>query len=272
MMSGRIEESLRSASKANKQRSFDYTQDLIDEKLREVETIDQMRSLGASIKEMLTEAPHVPLEQLSGMDVWMFARLKELVAEMKARVGFKNLRLDPAQRTAELLVPEMRLDLGDQCIPAFGVGVCHRAGMGQHGGRVLDPPCNPNMRRHEARSPSKPGFRNATGPTRNIHCDLPRGACGPGIQRRDSITRQAKRGPSQAPEGKRRPLLTLGPDLRAVRCGGRVPPLGSAQGVFCHEDLSRLIQPQVSQATATSQLRPNEKGARRRPVPSCRLP
>ncbi len=81
MMSGRIEESLRSASKANKQRSFDYTQDLIDEKLREVETIDQMRSLGASIKEMLTEAPHVPLEQLSGMDVWMFARLKELVAE-----------------------------------------------------------------------------------------------------------------------------------------------------------------------------------------------
>lgn len=81
MMSGRIEESLRSASKANKQRSFDYTRDLIDEKLREVETIDQMRALGVSIREMLTEAPHVPLEQLSGMDVWMFARLKELVAE-----------------------------------------------------------------------------------------------------------------------------------------------------------------------------------------------
>ncbi|MHC1680844.1 MAG: hypothetical protein AB9860_06315 [Methanomassiliicoccales archaeon] len=81
MMSGRIEESLRSASKANKQRSFDYTKDLIDEKLREVETIDQMRSLGMSLKEMLTEAPRVPLEQLNGMDVWMFARLKELVSE-----------------------------------------------------------------------------------------------------------------------------------------------------------------------------------------------
>jgi hypothetical protein len=81
MMSGRIEESLRSASKANKQRSFDYTKDLIDEKLREVETIDQMRSLGTTIKEMLSEAPHIPLEKLSGMDVWMFARLKELVSE-----------------------------------------------------------------------------------------------------------------------------------------------------------------------------------------------
>lgn len=81
MMSGRIEESLRSASKANRQRSFDYTRSLIDEKLREVETIDQMRSLGVFVREMLTEAPHVPLEQLNGMDVWMFARLKELVAE-----------------------------------------------------------------------------------------------------------------------------------------------------------------------------------------------
>lgn len=81
MMSGRIEESLRTASKANKQRSYDYTKDLIDEKLREVETIDQLRSLGVSVRELLYEAPHVPLEQLSGMDVWMISRLKALVAE-----------------------------------------------------------------------------------------------------------------------------------------------------------------------------------------------
>ncbi len=81
MMSGRIEESLRTASRANRQRSFDYTRDLIDERMREVETIDQLRSLGVSVKEMLTEAPHVSLEKLSGMDVWMIIRLKELVAE-----------------------------------------------------------------------------------------------------------------------------------------------------------------------------------------------
>jgi hypothetical protein len=81
MMSGRIEESLRTASKANRQRSYDYTKDLIDEKLREVETIDQLRSLGVTVREMLYEAPHVPLEQLGGMDVWMISRLKALVAE-----------------------------------------------------------------------------------------------------------------------------------------------------------------------------------------------
>ena len=34
------------------------------------------------------------------------------IQEMKARVGYKNLRLDPAHHTAELLIPEMRLDLG----------------------------------------------------------------------------------------------------------------------------------------------------------------
>ena len=50
--------------------------------------------------------------------VWRRARRKqelpsaELIAEMRARVGFKNVRLDAAARTVELLVPEMRLDCG----------------------------------------------------------------------------------------------------------------------------------------------------------------
>jgi valyl-tRNA synthetase len=44
---------------------------------------------------MLTEAPHVPLEQLSGMDVWMFARLKELVAE--------GTTLNVTSRSSELI-------------------------------------------------------------------------------------------------------------------------------------------------------------------------
>jgi thiamine biosynthesis lipoprotein len=52
------------------------------------------------------------------VNLWRRARRKaempspELIAEMRSRVGFRNLRLDPAQRTAELLVPEMRLDMG----------------------------------------------------------------------------------------------------------------------------------------------------------------
>ena len=52
------------------------------------------------------------------VNLWRRARHKqelpspELIAEMKARVGYKNLRLDPEHHTAELLVPEMRIDLG----------------------------------------------------------------------------------------------------------------------------------------------------------------
>ena len=52
------------------------------------------------------------------VNVWRRARRKqelptpELLAEMKARVGYRKLRLDPAHQTAELVVSEMRLDLG----------------------------------------------------------------------------------------------------------------------------------------------------------------
>ena len=50
--------------------------------------------------------------------LWRNARRKqalpgaERIAELRQRVGFKNLRLDASARTAELLLPEMRLDLG----------------------------------------------------------------------------------------------------------------------------------------------------------------
>jgi thiamine biosynthesis lipoprotein len=50
--------------------------------------------------------------------VWRRARRKfelpspELAAEMRARCGWQNLRLDPASHTVELLKPQMRLDLG----------------------------------------------------------------------------------------------------------------------------------------------------------------
>lgn len=52
------------------------------------------------------------------VNLWRRARRKgelptpEWIAEMRARVGFRKLRLDPQQHTAELLAPEMRLDVG----------------------------------------------------------------------------------------------------------------------------------------------------------------
>jgi len=52
------------------------------------------------------------------VNVWRRARRKQelpdpaLLAEMRGRVGYQKLRLHPQQRTVELLVPEMRLDVG----------------------------------------------------------------------------------------------------------------------------------------------------------------
>jgi thiamine biosynthesis lipoprotein len=51
------------------------------------------------------------------VNLWRNARRKhalpsaESIAEMKARVGWQNLVLDPATKSAKLLVPEMRLDV-----------------------------------------------------------------------------------------------------------------------------------------------------------------
>jgi thiamine biosynthesis lipoprotein len=52
------------------------------------------------------------------VNLWRRARRKnelpaaELREEMKARVGYRNLVLDPESRTAQLRIPEMRIDLG----------------------------------------------------------------------------------------------------------------------------------------------------------------
>jgi thiamine biosynthesis lipoprotein len=52
------------------------------------------------------------------VNLWRRARrMQEMpgpqaIQEMKARVGYRYLRLDPVHRTAELLLPDMRLDLG----------------------------------------------------------------------------------------------------------------------------------------------------------------
>jgi FAD:protein FMN transferase len=52
------------------------------------------------------------------VNLWRRARRKqelpspELIVEMRARVGFRNLKLDAEKRTAELLIPDMRLDVG----------------------------------------------------------------------------------------------------------------------------------------------------------------
>lgn len=96
------------------------------------------------------------------VSLWRRARHKqelpspELIAEMKARVGYKNLRLDPEHRTAELLVPEMRLDLGaiaknyaiDQAIAVLKAHGITRALVGGSGDMTASdaPPDQPGWR------------------------------------------------------------------------------------------------------------------------------
>lgn len=76
----------------------------------------QVLTLSQDIAERTDGAFDITIGPL--VNLWRRARRKqelpapELIAEMRARVGFRKLRLDPRQRTAELLAPEMRLDVG----------------------------------------------------------------------------------------------------------------------------------------------------------------
>ncbi|MDD1772039.1 MAG: hypothetical protein LUQ09_03880 [Methanomassiliicoccales archaeon] len=79
MASGRIEESLRNAIRASKNRSFDLTQDMINDRMKEVDMIDQVRALGVTIKDQISEAPRMSLDQMNAMDVLVITRLKEVV-------------------------------------------------------------------------------------------------------------------------------------------------------------------------------------------------
>lgn len=79
MASGRIEESLRNAIRASKNRSFDLTKDLINDRMKEVDMIDQVRALGVTIKDQISEAPRMSLDQMNAMDVLVITRLREVV-------------------------------------------------------------------------------------------------------------------------------------------------------------------------------------------------
>ena len=81
MASGRIEESLRNAIKASKSRSFDMTKDMINDRMKEVEMIDQVRALGVTIKDQIFEVPRMALEQMNAKDVLVITRLKEVVRQ-----------------------------------------------------------------------------------------------------------------------------------------------------------------------------------------------
>ncbi len=79
-----MEESLKTALSASHNRQYDYTNNLFEERMRELEIRDELISIGEMIKENIQVRPEMQLADLNGMDVWAFEKMSEIIQEITA--------------------------------------------------------------------------------------------------------------------------------------------------------------------------------------------
>ncbi len=93
-----MEESLKTALNVSRNRQFDYTNELIDERMRELEIRDELISIGETVKVNVLVRPEIQLDELNGMDVWAFDKMSEIIQMITASnlastrsIGIKGL-------------------------------------------------------------------------------------------------------------------------------------------------------------------------------------
>jgi hypothetical protein len=74
-----MEESLRTALVASRNRQFEYTNDLIEDRMCELEIRDELEAIGETVKEKISIRPDMPMADLNGMDVWAFEEMSEII-------------------------------------------------------------------------------------------------------------------------------------------------------------------------------------------------
>ena len=91
-----MEESLKTALNASRNRQFDYTNDLIEGRMRELEIRDELESIGQTIKEKVSVRPEMRLADLNGMDVWAFEKMSEIIQMTTASnlTGTRSIALE----------------------------------------------------------------------------------------------------------------------------------------------------------------------------------
>ncbi|MCE5296886.1 MAG: hypothetical protein LLG16_07275 [Euryarchaeota archaeon] len=86
-------ESLKTVIKVSKKRSFDFTQEVIDQRIMEMELKDQLRSMGQLVKETVRIRPVIEMASLSVKDERLIFRM----AEVFESVNTKNLSGNPSK-------------------------------------------------------------------------------------------------------------------------------------------------------------------------------
>lgn len=84
-------EALKTAIKVSKTRSFDFTQEIIDHRIMEIEVKDQMRSIGQLVRETIKVRPEIEMAKLTVKDESLIVKMAEFIEA----VHTKNLAGNP---------------------------------------------------------------------------------------------------------------------------------------------------------------------------------
>jgi len=100
IMSTRLEEPFQKALKANKQRTYDETKEIIRGRMHESELRTELDRLGERIKSSVREFPQMSVSDLRGTDVWVLSSLQELMDIVISRtLAGKNIDAMEALRS-----------------------------------------------------------------------------------------------------------------------------------------------------------------------------
>ena len=91
-----MEESLKTALGESRNRQFEYANELIDDRLRELQIRDELVFIGETVKANVHGRPEMRLADLNGMDVWAFEKMSEIIQMALASnlAGTRSLTLE----------------------------------------------------------------------------------------------------------------------------------------------------------------------------------
>jgi len=110
--SGTIEEPLRKALKASKERSFNETSELIALRMREAKVREELERLGELVSRHLVSRPEMEMSEMRGTEVWMISRLGKVV-DMVTASTLADRREEAMERLGGFLCGELADYLSD---------------------------------------------------------------------------------------------------------------------------------------------------------------
>jgi len=86
-----FDESLKTAIRASRSRTYDYTQEIIDQRVMEMEVKDQLRNLGQLVKESIKTRPVMDMDSISPVDRKMITKMTLIIDAINTKNLSGNL-------------------------------------------------------------------------------------------------------------------------------------------------------------------------------------